>query len=203
MRLTARCVFRGQLCCWRDLPLPQIWHYEWDSFDHLASVRTPDGSLWRYAYDAFGRRVLKECVTVGRETKTVFVWDGARLVEEWLRPGGGGEAPSGVRWHYAGGGFVPTAKEIVSAGVAAVAASDGAHAASDGGGDHATSQAFLPIVTDHLGTPRELFDESGTTCLWRSEATLWGRTRKFVRLTLSVWPEVCALTVTSTTQPPT
>jgi len=175
---------------------PQIWHYEWDSFDHLASVRTPDGSLWRYVYDAFGRRVSKECVTVGRETKTVFVWDGARLVEEWLRPGGrggggesgGGEVQSGVRWHYAGGGFVPTAKEIVSGCVAAVAASDGGapHATSyaphaTSYAPHATSQAFLPIVTDHLGTPRELFDESGTTCLWRSEASLWGRTRKFVR----------------------
>jgi len=36
-------------------------------------------------------------------------------------------------------------------------------------------------VTDHLGTPKELFDESGTTFLWRSEATLWDQTRKFAR----------------------
>jgi len=89
---------------------------------------------------------------------------------------GDGASQTGVRWHYAGGSFVPTAKELVS-----VAANT------------ATSQQFLPIVTDHLGVPRDLFNESGTTCLWRSEVSLWGKARKFVRADADVETANCAV----------
>jgi len=51
----------------------------------------------------------------------------------------------------------------------------------------------LPIVTDHLGTPRELFDESGTTCLWRADTSLWGKTRKFVRSDVDVETANCSI----------
>ena len=127
---------------------PKTWTYEWDSFDRLVATRTPDGSLWRYTYDAFGRRVRKECVTVGRESVTRFLWQGARLAEEWTATGT-------VRWHYEPGAFRPLAKEVALAG-------------SGGGGSR-----FYPVVTDHLGTPKEVFDDRGE-CQWRADHELWG-----------------------------
>lgn len=37
----------------------QEWRYRWDDFDRLREVRTPDGEVWQYGYDAFGRRTVK------------------------------------------------------------------------------------------------------------------------------------------------
>ena len=39
---------------------PDTWRYEWDAEDRLASVTTPDGTVWRYQYDALGRRIAKQ-----------------------------------------------------------------------------------------------------------------------------------------------
>lgn len=57
---------------------PDTWRYEWDAEDRLASVTTPDGTVWRYAYDPLGRRISKQSP---RET-THFTWDGTTLCEE-------------------------------------------------------------------------------------------------------------------------
>lgn len=38
--------------------------YRWDSEDRLIEVTTPDGTTWRYEYDALGRRSAK--LAVGR-----------------------------------------------------------------------------------------------------------------------------------------
>jgi RHS repeat-associated protein len=37
-----------------------------------------------------------------------------------------------------------------------------------------TNDNFYPIVTDHLGTPKELFDTDGN-CVWQADHELWGR----------------------------
>ncbi|RNG30609.1 putative T7SS-secreted protein, partial [Streptomyces botrytidirepellens] len=39
---------------------PDTWHYTWDSEDRLTTVTTPDGTVWRYLYDPFGRRTTKQ-----------------------------------------------------------------------------------------------------------------------------------------------
>jgi RHS repeat-associated protein len=134
---------------------PKTWTYEWDSFDRLIAARTPDGSLWRYTYDALGRRVRKECVTVGRESMTRFLWQGARLAEEW-------KGEKTTRWHYEAGTFRPLAKEVALAG-------------SEG-----RASRFYPVVTDHLGSPKEVFDERGD-CQWRADQELWGLTKAMWR----------------------
>lgn len=61
-----------------DTPLPHVWEYEWNGEGWLASVRRPDGAVWRYSYDAFGRRIRKE----GPEEAVDFVWDGNLLLHE-------------------------------------------------------------------------------------------------------------------------
>ncbi|MFI8293958.1 putative T7SS-secreted protein [Streptomyces sp. NPDC085614] len=57
---------------------PDTWRYEWDAEDRLTAVTTPDGTVWRYAYDPLGRRISKQS-----PLETVhFTWDGATLCEQ-------------------------------------------------------------------------------------------------------------------------
>ncbi|MDT0319388.1 DUF6531 domain-containing protein [Streptomyces sp. DSM 44918] len=39
---------------------PEVWRYEWSAEDRLTRVVTPDGTVWRYRYDPFGRRLAKQ-----------------------------------------------------------------------------------------------------------------------------------------------
>ncbi|MEU7513801.1 putative T7SS-secreted protein [Streptomyces sp. NPDC042898] len=57
---------------------PDTWRYEWDAEDRLTAVTTPDGTVWRYAYDPLGRRISKQSP---RET-VHFTWDGTTLCEQ-------------------------------------------------------------------------------------------------------------------------
>ncbi|MFD3941437.1 putative T7SS-secreted protein [Streptomyces sp. NPDC058579] len=57
---------------------PDTWRYEWDAEDRLKSVTTPDGTLWRYAYDPLGRRISKQSPWEA----THFTWDGPTLCEQ-------------------------------------------------------------------------------------------------------------------------
>lgn len=133
---------------------PKTWHYLWDDFDRLIETHTPDGSVWRYSYDAFGRRIKKECVKAGefgRQSSVTYLWQGATLAEEHATTG---EVTEVSRWHFEPGTYNPLAKETLSA--------DGVN-------------SFYPIVTDHLGTPKELFDTDGN-CVWQADHKLWGET---------------------------
>jgi RHS repeat-associated protein len=133
---------------------PRTWYYRWDDFDRLIETHTPDGEIWAYTYDAFGRRIKKECVksgNSGRTSSVTYLWQGATLAEEHRTTG---EISEVSRWHFEPGTFDPLAKETISA---------------EG------KISFYPIVTDHLGTPKELFDTEGN-CVWRAEHSLWGET---------------------------
>jgi RHS repeat-associated protein len=86
------------------------------------------------------------------------------MAEAWQRPETGSDTRLTVeRWHFEPTNFRPLAKEVIHAddrdGAFAVAGTD-----------------FYPIVTDHLGTPKEMFDGEGQ-CLWRATHELWGRAR--------------------------
>jgi RHS repeat-associated protein len=128
---------------------PRTWYYRWDDFDRLIETHTQDSAIWRYTYDAFGRRMKKECVKAGESSKkssVTYIWQCATLAEEIATNGDTSET---TRWHFEPGTFTPLAKE--------------------------TSGNFYPIVTDHLGTPKELFDTDGN-CVWQAEHSLWGET---------------------------
>jgi len=56
---------------------PKQWQYQWDSRNQLTGVVTPDGTRWRYQYDAFGRRSGKHSDTAD----VVFLWDGNQVAE--------------------------------------------------------------------------------------------------------------------------
>lgn len=120
--------------------------YGWDTKDQLREVVQPDGTRVRFTYDAFGRRVRKDVIgradvaamitgVPGRiERRTVsFLWDGDVLCEEV--DSGKPEAERRRVHVHEPGTYWPMLQ--IEAG-----------------------ETFA-VVTDHLGTPRELVDESG------------------------------------------
>ncbi|WP_262701677.1 MULTISPECIES: DUF6531 domain-containing protein [Streptomyces] len=139
---------------------PDTWRYTWDAEDRLVSVTTPDGTVWRYLYDPFGRRTAKQRLAADGESvleQTDFTWDGPLLIEQTTTAP---DLPHPVTLTWDHDGLHPIAQtERVT---------------------EATTQReidarFFAIVTDLVGTPTELIDESGTIA-WRTRSTLWGTT---------------------------
>ncbi|GAB3952000.1 putative T7SS-secreted protein [Streptomyces sparsus] len=140
---------------------PDTWHYTYDAHDRLTHVTTPDGTRWRYRYDPLGRRTAKQRLG-GDDGETVveevqFTWDGATLVEQTTT---GPDLPHPVTLTWDHHGLHPlTQTERLT---------------------DATTQAeidsrFFAIVTDLVGTPTHLVDETGRTA-WHTRTTLWGAT---------------------------
>ncbi|QES52258.1 type IV secretion protein Rhs [Streptomyces venezuelae] len=136
---------------------PDTWHYTWDAEDRLAAVRTPDGAVWQYTYDPLGRRTSKRRLgadgAVLEETR--FAWDGTTLCEQSTTTAG---APGRVTLTWDHDGLQPLAqfeRRFLD--------------------EEETDQRFFAIVTDLIGTPRELIGEEGEVA-WRAGATVWGST---------------------------
>jgi RHS repeat-associated protein len=129
----------------------RTWTYTWDSDDRLSSVSTPDGTVWRYRYDPFGRRIAKQRLaadaTVAEQTD--FTWDSNVLAEQVT----GARATT---WDTQPGDTRPltqlhrtrSEQEWVDA-------------------------EFYAIVTDLIGTPTELVDPAGRLA-YRASTTVWG-----------------------------
>ncbi|MGJ0154588.1 putative T7SS-secreted protein [Streptomyces sp. CH8.1] len=127
---------------------PDTWHYEWDAEDRLTGVTTPDGTRWRYRYDALSRRAAKQRLTPTGEVadEVLFTWDGTTLCEQR-------EGPVTLTWTHHGLHPLTQAESVLGT----------------------TDDRFFAIVTDLIGTPQELVDESGEIA-WRARSTLWGST---------------------------
>ncbi|WP_284452864.1 RHS repeat domain-containing protein [Pseudomonas protegens] len=142
---------------------PQRWQYRWNSDNRLTDLYTPNNEHWRYEYDAFGRRTRKfnfsrsnkrgthyahsEQHIIGEE----YLWSGEQLLEAAPIYADGTVAfEHATRWSYAPGGINPLAQQ--------------------------QGEKLWYIVTDHLGTPRELLDESGQLG-WSNSPSVWGQAR--------------------------
>jgi RHS repeat-associated protein len=130
------------------------WQFEWNADNRLTGAVTPGGERWRYRYDALGRRVAKQRLGAGGRVleQTQFAWDGNTLAEQ-VHSGPG--TPS-----------VATVWEWEPATARPITQTEGVLGAPD--------QRFHSIVTDLVGTPSELLDESGAVA-WHLQATLWGK----------------------------
>ncbi|MBW9878592.1 RHS repeat protein, partial [Escherichia coli] len=130
----------------------------WDDFDRLREVRTPDGEVWQYSYDAFGRRTAKRCVIRAawkRHPHAVsevrYQWLGIALSTSEKRYADGSPALR-EQWHYRGG-FDLLAKESRAAN------DDRSH--------------FYPVVTGPDGAPQEMYSANGRK-VWTKHRSLWG-----------------------------
>lgn len=136
---------------------PDTWHYTWDAEDRLEFCTTPDGTVWRYAYDALGRRTAKHRMApdgVTAASTVRFFWDATRLAEQT-------ETSSGVTltWDYEGYRPVSQLERRLT---------------PDSPQPEVDSR-FFAIVTDLVGTPTELVDEQGDIA-WYKRSTVWGLT---------------------------
>ncbi|GGQ01984.1 RHS repeat-associated core domain-containing protein [Streptomyces roseolilacinus] len=138
---------------------PDTWHYTWDAEDRLIACRTPDGTLWRYAYDPLGRRSAKHRTDdEGAVVHSVyFSWDGTTLVEQFDTAQG-----TTLTWDY--DGRVPLTQLERRTGALQPSITD-----------QEVDARFFAIVTDLIGAPTELVDENGGIA-WQSRTTVWGTT---------------------------
>ncbi|MGC5365353.1 putative T7SS-secreted protein [Streptomyces sp. DT24] len=139
---------------------PDTWRYTWDAEDRLTTVVTPDGTRWRYLYDPLGRRTAKQRIAPDGVTvaeQTAFTWDGSTLCEQTTTSTG--LLPVVLTWDHSGTRPLAQTERIISADAS----------------QEEVDRRFFAIVTDLVGTPTELVDESGDIA-WRTRTTLWGTT---------------------------
>lgn len=140
---------------------PETWRYTWDAEDRLTSAVTPAGEVWRYQYDPLGRRTAKQRLDSDGSTvleQTSFTWDDANLCEQ-LTSGEELPHPVTLTWDHEGTRPLAQAERILSGPSS----------------QETVDERFFSIVTDLIGTPSELIDESGELA-WRTRTTLWGTT---------------------------
>ncbi|MFJ6370807.1 putative T7SS-secreted protein [Streptomyces virginiae] len=140
---------------------PDTWHYAWDADNRLTEVTTPDGTRWRYSYDALGRRTVKRRLADDGTTvveQITFTWDGDTLCEQSIEDPAHGDRIT-LSWDHHGLRPLTQMERRFTA--------DAPQAAVD--------ERFFSIVTDLVGAPRELVDESGRLA-WHTRTTVWGTT---------------------------
>ncbi|MDH6223612.1 putative T7SS-secreted protein [Streptomyces sp. MJP52] len=141
------------------------WRYSWDEDDRLTEVVSPDGAVWRYSYDALGRRTAKYRVDekASGDERVVFAWDGTVLAEQRTEDG------EVTTWEYEPGTHRPLAQLnhrplVREPGRSALSQLDGS---TDG------PPLLHAVITDPLGTPTELVSPAGEL-VWQMRTTLWG-----------------------------
>ncbi|WTI78504.1 DUF6531 domain-containing protein [Streptomyces sp. NBC_00727] len=140
---------------------PETWRYEWDAEDRLVAVLTPDGVKWRYLYDPLGRRVAKQRLASDGSSiheQTSFTWDDGNLCEQ-RASGRGLPNPVLITWDHEGVRPLTQSERVIHGGPS----------------QEVINERFFSVVTDLIGTPSELIDESGEIA-WRARTTLWGKT---------------------------
>ncbi|MGW1493811.1 putative T7SS-secreted protein [Streptomyces sp. NPDC002402] len=140
---------------------PDTWRYEWDAEDRLTAVTTPGGTRWRYRYDPLGRRAVKQRLADDGHTvleQVCFTWDGTTLCEQ-ITTAPDLPSPVTLTWDHNGLRPLAQTERILSADES----------------QDVIDERFFAIVTDLVGAPSEIVDESGDVA-WRSRSTLWGTT---------------------------
>jgi len=183
----------------RDGFRPQTSYYRWNHDNQLVELRTANGDHWRYGYDAFGRRVRKLKVIDGAKAAntakksvfeaspfskvtplypetppaesnisstqtqlqpqkvigTEFLWSGSQLIEEApIYADGSIGYQQATHWYYKDSEFTPSVQVSHNNG----------------------TRRLHHVISDHLGTPREMMDEQGDI-VWRRKHSTWGSTK--------------------------
>ncbi len=107
----------------------EVWEFELNHNGQIRLLRRPDGQIWRYKYDAFGRRTAK----IGPDSTVTFIWDRDAIIHEEQR-----EFDS-ISWVVKRDSFSMIAKVCEG--------------------------ELCSIVTDHLGSTREMLSPKGEVVL--------------------------------------
>ncbi len=121
----------------------RTWKYTWSGAGLLTGVDTPDGEHFAFSYDALHRRVSK--TSAGKTTR--WLWDALVPIHEWTTDDSQ-DTEAVTTWLFEPETHIPLAKLTA----------DGRR---------------ISIVTDHLGTPREMFDEAGRL-VWKAQLDIYG-----------------------------
>ncbi|MFS8180630.1 RHS repeat-associated core domain-containing protein [Pseudovibrio denitrificans] len=139
----------------RDGFRPQRWRFSWDGRDRLDSVIVPSGDKWAYTYDPLGRRLekIKYSRSLNKNGEQGDWLEVRRISTLWDGDVPAWEEDSGdrVEWHFEPNSFVPLARQQ---------------------GDQ-----LCYVVTDYLGTPREILSVTGVP-VWAADLTTWGQLRR-------------------------
>ncbi|MBW1298277.1 RHS repeat domain-containing protein, partial [Aquimarina litoralis] len=161
------------------------WKYDWNANGMLKSIYRPDRSIVEMEYDALGRRTTK--ISKQHPSKktentpdliTRFVWNGNVLLHEWQynlknKPKSIVDASGSlsndqkepienlITWVFDQGSFKPAAK--------------------------ITENDTYSIITDHLGTPVEMYNSNGEKT-WHAEYDIYGKIRNLVTGSLQDCP---------------
>ncbi|MEX6688132.1 DUF6531 domain-containing protein [Danxiaibacter flavus] len=131
-----------------------VWKYEWNDAGVLTCVTRPDKETVTFEYDTLGRRLSKKY----KNTITKFVWDGNVPLHEYKEHAITGEKLSEicigengiVTWIFDADTFTPAGK--------------------------IKGNKQYSIITDHLGTPSQMFNEDGSL-FWECELDSYGKLR--------------------------
>jgi len=140
---------------------PDTWRYQWDAYNRLTTVTTPDGTLWQYTYDPIGRRIAKQRLRPDGEVAehTSFTWDGSVLAEQTTSGANDPSSRQVTTWDYQPGTFTPVTQGERWLSVA----------------QDQVDERFYAIVTDLIGIPAELVGHDGDL-VGHQQHSLWGTT---------------------------
>ncbi|WP_415877470.1 RHS repeat-associated core domain-containing protein [Burkholderia ubonensis] len=130
---------------------PEVTRYRYDGNHQLVAVEHAGGERTEYEYDALGRRVAKHRKQPdGSSQTTLFVWDGDWMLQE----------------------IVAGSTKLEDKVVTYVRHPDHSGPLSK----FAEGRAWH-YVTDHLGTPQELYDDR-KEIVWAADLSAYGRMRR-------------------------
>ncbi|MBO9728535.1 MAG: hypothetical protein J7623_07860 [Chitinophaga sp.] len=131
----------------KEEPGSQAWQYQWNPAGRLESVVRPNGEQVSFKYDALGRRIEKRY----KHTITRWVWDGNKPLHEWKEfDAKESSADDLITWVFNENSFAPAAK--------------------------IKGNRRYTIITDHLGTPIQGYDETGDL-IWQREIDSYGNVK--------------------------
>lgn len=162
------------------------WAYRWNLSGMLVEVQRPDGEGVRFAYDALGRRITKTY----RGKSTHWIWDGNVPLHEWVTLNDEAMAREGAPIATSAELAIAMAKREALLARRSAQGPPEVAPILEGTPDFPITWLFEPesfsplaklvaderysIVTDHLGTPRAMFDERGRES-WAAETDTYGR----------------------------
>ncbi|HRI19383.1 MAG TPA: DUF6531 domain-containing protein [Panacibacter sp.] len=142
-----------------------VWKYEWNDAGMLTKVIRPDKTEVKFSYDALGRRLSKQY----KNTITKFVWDGNVPMHEWKEHAVTGQKLGDLNVN--GEGNLHTSLGDGGAIITWLFDTDSFAPA----GKIKNSKQYS-IVTDHLGTPSQMYKEDGSL-FWECELDSYGKLR--------------------------